>query len=53
MNTFEIYEIFGKHFFDVATQEQVDELRYEEVQHEIAVARQEEIQSCKVLYFTV
>lgn len=53
MNTFEIYEIFGKHFFEIATQEQVDELKYEMVQHEIAVARQEEIQSCKASYFPV
>lgn len=53
MNTFEIYETFGKYFFDVATPEQVHEMRYEMVQHEMAISRQEEIQSCKDSFFPV
>ena len=45
MNTLELFETFGKFFFDIATQDQVDELEFELNQAAMAKQR-EEIQSC-------
>lgn len=48
MSAFELLEVFGKHFWDVASQEAVDEVRWETEQLQLWKARQE-IQICNTL----
>lgn len=48
MDTLELFEVFGKFFYDIATQAQVDELKFELTQAAIAEQR-EEILICNTL----
>ena len=48
MDTLELFETFGKFFYDIATQEQVDELEFELNQAAMAKQR-EEILICNTL----
>lgn len=48
MNTLELFETFGKFFYDIAAQEQVEELEFELNQAAMAKQR-EEILICNAL----
>ena len=48
MSAFELLEVFGNYFWDVAGQEAVDEVRWEAQQLELSQSRQE-IQICNTL----